>query len=123
MRTLGLYQSVDSAWNALSPDAKASLTAYSKGINTWIKESDSLPPEFELLGVEPEYWNEKDSLAWSKVFALSLANNMYSEVVRFFAKQYLDKEQESELFSGYQEDGPITVKADCRPQVRAVDRL
>ncbi|MFT4928930.1 MAG: penicillin amidase [Phenylobacterium sp.] len=109
MRTLGLYQSAQSAWNVLSPEAKSSLTAYSNGVNSWLKNTVSLPPEFDIIGITPEPWTELDSLAWSKVFALSLSNSMWSELTRFFAEPYLTAEQSAQLFSGYPKQAPVTV--------------
>jgi penicillin amidase len=120
MRTLGLYRSAQSAWTALSQQAKASLTAYSAGVNAGIKTSDSLPVEFQLFGITPEPWQEIDSLAWSKVFALNLSNNMWSEINQFLTKPYLTDAQASELFPGYPKDAPVTVD---NTQIKTVDAL
>ena len=109
MRTLDLYQSALSAWEALSPQAQASLTAYSAGINALLKTTDSLPIEFSLFDITPEPWTELDSLAWIKVFALNLSSHMWNDITRFLAKSYLTNAQGAELFAGYPKDGPVTV--------------
>lgn len=111
MRTLALYQSAESAWLALSPNAKKSLTAYSAGVNAWLKSNQSLPIEFKVFGIDSSGWSELDSLALSKVFALNLSDSMWSEISRFFAKQYLSGTQFSELFTSYPEDGPLVIDA------------
>jgi len=109
MRTLDLYQSSLSAWEALSPQAQASLTAYSEGINEFLKTTDSLPLEFSAFDIIPEPWTELDSLAWTKVFALNLSSHMWNDITRFLAKPYLTHAQGAELFTGYPKDGPVTV--------------
>lgn len=98
MRTLGLYDASRSAWASLSPEARGSLRAYAAGINAWLAEDPRLPPEFALLGVSPEPWNELDSLAWTKVFALSLSGNFSAEVDRYLLAQHLDRASLSTLF-------------------------
>lgn len=100
MRTLGLYASAEQSWGKLSPEAQASLEAYADGINAWIKQNPVLPPEFMALGVKPEPWRPVDSLAWSKVFALNLAGNMWNEISNLIASRYLDKKQMVDLL-GY----------------------
>ena len=97
MRTLGLYESAGSSWNALSVEAKRSLTAYTAGVNAWIREDPVLPLEFYLLGVRPTAWRELDSLVLAKLFALSLAGNLSSEIRNFAASQQLDARELAEL--------------------------
>jgi penicillin amidase len=111
MRTLGLYESAESAWSRLSPDAQASLTAYADGINAWLDQNPTLPPEFLALGVQPAPWREVDSLAWSKVFALNLSSNMWNEISNMVASQYLSKEQMVDLVGFCQSDLPFAPKA------------
>jgi penicillin G amidase len=104
MRALGLYEAAEQSWSRLSPEARASLTAYAAGINAWLAQDYVLPPEFIALGVRPEPWREVDSLAWSKVFALDLSNNMSSETSNMIASQYLSKEQMVDLLGYTQSD-------------------
>jgi len=97
MRTLGLYASAEQSWSRLSPEAQDSLRAYADGINAWIAQHPVLPPEFIALGVKPAPWRPVDSLAWSKVFALNLAGNMWNEISNLMASRYLSKEQMVDL--------------------------
>ena len=96
MRTLGFYKSAESAWSALSPRAKESLSSYAAGINSVLLKNK--PVEFYTFGIEPEPWTEIDSLAWSKVFSLSLSGNMWNEILRFLVSSYLSAEQFATFF-------------------------
>jgi penicillin amidase len=58
-----------------------------------------LPVEFQVLGVKPERWTEIDSLAWIKVFALSLSGNMWREISNSIAGQYLNPRQMADLLN------------------------
>ena len=100
MRTLGLRQSAQSAFSALSKPARQSLTAYAKGVNQWLQEEHALPLEFAVLGLRPEPWTEVDSLAWSKVFALNLSGNLDLEIGKALAQRYLSPTQVKLFFPG-----------------------
>ena len=104
MRALGLYEVAEQSWSRLSPEARASLTAYAAGVNAWLAQDHVLPPEFIALGLRPEPWREVDSLAWAKVFALNLSNNMWNETSNRIASQYLSKEQMVDLLGYSQSD-------------------
>lgn len=97
-RTLGLARSANDAWDALSPEARASLQAYADGVNAWLDSGPVLPVEFVALGVQPERWTVYDSLAWSKVFALDLGGNYRREIDRMLAAQLLDPARLHTLF-------------------------
>ena len=111
MRSLGLYDSAELSWSKLSPEARASLTAYAAGINAWLDQNPTLPPEFLALGVRPSHWREVDSLAWSKVFALNLSGNMWNEISNVVASESLRKEQMVDLMGYSQSDLSFTAKA------------
>ncbi|HLM58375.1 MAG TPA: penicillin acylase family protein [Pyrinomonadaceae bacterium] len=112
MRALGLYEAAEQSWSGLSPEARDSLTAYAAGVNAWLAQGHLLPPEFIALGVRPEPWREADSLAWSKVFALNLSNNMWNETSNMIASQYLSREQMVDLL-GYSQ-GDLSAAAASR---------
>ena len=93
LRTLQLYRYAEASKTHLSESALASLQAYSKGINAWLKSNQQLPIEFTVLGVTPEPWTVEDSLSWIKMFALSLSANFQDEIQAYIAKQHLNEEQ------------------------------
>lgn len=107
-RTLGLYPSAHTAWEALSQPARASLVAYADGVNAWLAGGATLPPEFLALGVKPAPWQPVDSLALVKVFALNLAGNMNQEIERFLAAQTVDDNKLRQLYADYPANAPVT---------------
>lgn len=100
MRTLGLQSRVESAWSALSEDARRSLESYSAGVNAQIASRVRLPFEFWVFGVKPEPWTVYDSLAITKLFALELATDFRSEMRRLYASRILAKQEFEFFFPG-----------------------
>jgi len=121
MRTLDLYGSAQSAWPALSDEARSSLQAYSDGINAYLGEKRTLPPEFLLLGVEPQPWRPIDSLAWFKVFSLNQSDSMRTEANRYVARKYLPQSQWALLERDYPADAPVTV--DALPAMQGIAQM
>lgn len=122
-RTLGLCESASSAWSALSGEARASLTAYTAGVNAAMAQTRTLPIEFHILDVKPEPWTEIDSLAWIKMFALDLSGNYRREIDRYLANGQLSQQQAAIFFPDYPEEGPSTVAstADAKALLRLAD--
>lgn len=108
-RTLGLYESAKSSWSTLSPEAQASVTAYTAGVNAWLAEKHALPIEFRAVGIDPEPWTELDSIAWIKMFALDLGGNFRREIDRYVAKQALGDVKADFFFPGYPAEAPTTI--------------
>jgi penicillin amidase len=100
VRTLGLNRSAIDSWASLSPQAQQSLDAYSQGINSWIAQNHPLPPEFSLLGITPDQWLPSDSLAWVKMFALSLSGNFQQDLNRYVISQNLPDDKAGALLAG-----------------------
>lgn len=100
-RTLGLVESARQAWLALSPEAQASLQAYSEGINHWLASDAVLAVEFTLLDVEPAPWTVYDSLAVVKMLALNLGGNHRREIERMLLARVLDSSQLNALYPGF----------------------
>lgn len=89
MRTLNLKSLALNDINLISKEARLSLQAYASGINAFIKSSQTLPPEFAIFNVKPDLWEPSDSLAWSKIFALNLSDNLWDEIERFIITRNL----------------------------------
>ncbi len=112
-RTLGLYNAAREAWPALSPEAQQSLSAYTRGINEAIAANPSLPPEFRLLGLKPEPWTEIDSLAWIKMFALTMGGNFRREIDHYLAMSMLSPQEVGPFFPSYPDSAPCTACASA----------
>lgn len=98
MRTLGLFNTADQQWHNLSENAQKALQAYSDGVNTWLATTKDHGPEFRVFGITPEKWQPVDSLAWQKVLALNLGQNMHGELARLNALKTLDGRQLQTFF-------------------------
>ncbi|MFZ5823802.1 MAG: penicillin acylase family protein, partial [Bacillota bacterium] len=67
MRRLRLGPTSRADYDHLKPETRAMLDAFSDGVNGFLASAGSLPPEYQLLGVEPERWEPWDCLAVFKV--------------------------------------------------------
>ena len=97
IRTLSLHRHAQSSLAVLSDKARASLEAYAAGINSWLSGKPQLPIEFVLLGVEPQPWQAVDSLAWIKMFALTLSGNYQKDLNRLVLSQSLSAQKAQQL--------------------------
>jgi penicillin amidase len=83
-RTLGFAQVVAEEFKQASPQARAVLEAYTRGVNAYIATLDakSLPPEFLILQYKPKPWTPEDSLLVGKLFAEALSSSWRLDVMR-----------------------------------------
>ncbi len=122
LRTLGPYRAAETAWPALSDSTQAMFISYAAGVNAWLDEGYTLPPEFLILGVEPEPWTEIDSLVWAKMMAWDLAGDWDMELLRAQLTQRLGPERAAQLLPAYPADG-ITILAEAGWQDEAAEGL
>ena len=105
MRVLGFKRSAQRNHANLDPATRRALESYAAGVNTFIASRDSLrrplPPEFILLGVEPEPWRPEDSLVSGKMIAFELSVNMREELLRAHLAQILDPQQLADIYPTY----------------------
>lgn len=107
LRALDFYGRVESAWPKLSAETRAVLEAYAAGVNAFLStRSGPLPPEFLILGAEPEPWRPFDSLVVIKLMALDLAGNWSSELMRFRLADRLNAKQIDEFYPPYRSEAP-----------------
>jgi penicillin amidase len=75
-RTLGLRRAAEASWEAHGAAMRALLEAYARGVNAWLRETGSLPPEYAVLRLTrasiPE-WTPVDSLVIAKALAFQLS--------------------------------------------------
>jgi penicillin G amidase len=109
MRSLGIIRTAQKQFDALPADAKAILTAYTDGINSFHQTSkQALPPEFHILGVKPALWQPADSMGWSLMMALDLGGNWGVEFARLSAAQKVPTAQLWQLFPAYPGEQPAS---------------
>ena len=105
MRVLGFNRSARWNYANLDPATRRALESYAAGVNTFIASRDflkcPLPPEFLLLGVEPEPWRPEDSLVSGKMIAFELSVNMQEELLRARLAQILDPQQLADIYPAY----------------------
>jgi penicillin G amidase len=111
-RTLGLYRAAERQYAGAAPGLRAVLDAYAAGVNAYLTHhAGALPPEYELLRVEPEPWRPADTLVWGKLMDLQLAANFRSELLHARLAQHLTPEQLDILYPPYPHDAPVALGA------------
>ena len=111
LRTVGFYRAARSAFDALNPQTKAALEAYTAGINAWLAENQMLPLEFVILGVQPEPWTVYDSLVWSKMMMWDLGGNWDAELLRARLLLAVGAKRAAALLPGYPPNAPAILAA------------
>ncbi len=82
LRVLGVRRVAAAQWAAASPASREALQAYADGVNAVISNLRARPPEFLMLGLQPEAWTPEDSLAWAIMMAWDLGANWHTELIR-----------------------------------------
>lgn len=74
-RTAGLRRGAEASWSVYSPEARALLEAYARGVNAWLTGPEfSLPLEYSVLEIsKPLGWSPIDSLTIAKGVAFGLS--------------------------------------------------
>jgi len=107
LRTLGLYRRAEGTLAHLDPESRQRIAAYVRGVNAWLEAREGpLPPEFFILGVEPEPWRAADSLVWPKVMALDLAREWTDDLVRLRMSKSLPEDRIFDFYPPYRGDKP-----------------
>lgn len=109
LRTLGIARNAEGVWANLSPDARAMLDAYSKGVNAYLSNrTQALPPEFYLTGAPaPAPWQPVDSIGWQTMMSWDLGGNWTQELLRMRLSQRLSLEQINEFLPPYPGDAVV----------------
>ncbi len=90
MRTLGLRRLADADAAAATPELRAVLEAYARGVNAWTAARGRLASvEAPLLG-PPAPWTPADTMLWGRVLALWLSTNERAELARVAVSAHMD---------------------------------
>ncbi len=119
LRTVGFGRSARAAWDRLPEDARGQIEAYVGGVNAFIAShrGSRLPPEFSLLGFEPEPWGGPDVLAWVKMMAWDLSANYSLELLRRDVAARIGLEGTRELMPPYPADG-LNILSSLAPDLK-----
>ncbi|MEY4561248.1 MAG: hypothetical protein RLZZ618_525 [Pseudomonadota bacterium] len=108
LRALGVKRTAAAQWAHATPDARAAVLAYTAGINAYLSTSlRARPPEFVLLGLEPEPWTPEDTIAWATMMAWDLAGNWTAELLRMRLSLKMPVARINELLPPYPGDKPL----------------
>lgn len=119
IRTLGLYHLAESSYAAMAPDSQKLFQAYADGVNSWLETHRyQLPPEFVLLGINPDLWKPADSVVWGKLMALQLSKNYKLEILRAQLSAKVSPAQMKSLFPAWA-GTPITMEPHIGKQAKA----
>ncbi len=103
-RTLGLHAIAERNLSALDAGTRATLEAYSQGINAYLAEHPVLAPEFVIAGFRPGPWRPADSLAFFRLMAWRMAGNVWDELASAELSQQFSPQQVAELIPPYPGD-------------------
>ena len=111
LRTLGVYRVAQATIAKYDAETRGGLEAYAAGVNAYLAtRSGPLPPEFLILGVNPEPWTPSDSVGWLKMMAWDLGGNWTSEILRMRLAHKLSSQQIAEFLPPYPGDPPYAVR-------------
>jgi len=97
-RALRFTQKSNRLLDSISPGLKHNLKAFTHGINQFMADhQDKLPPEFALLGYQPEPWKIQHTLNLIGYMAWDLSGSWNVETILFKLKNKLDSAYYSDL--------------------------
>lgn len=108
LRALGVRRAAAAQWARATPAVKAGIEAYTAGVNAYlIQAMRARPPEFVVLGIQPEPWTPVDSVAWAIMMAWDLGGNWTTELNRMRLALKLPVARIDELIPPYPGDKPL----------------
>ncbi|MDA8257431.1 MAG: penicillin acylase family protein [Betaproteobacteria bacterium] len=111
LRALGVRRAAAAQWAALGADARGAVLAYTAGINAFLAgHLRARPPEFLILGLQPEPWTPEDTLAWSIMMAWDLGGNWSNELLRMRLALSLPVARIDQLLPPYPGEKPLPAR-------------
>lgn len=109
LRSLGVRRNAEAILTKLSPETRAALDVYAKGVNAYLaNRTKPLPPEFLLTGApSPAPWQPVDSIGWQTMMAWDLGSNWSQELLRMRLSQRLSLDQINEFLAPYPGDASL----------------
>jgi penicillin amidase len=111
LRALGVRRAAAAQWAQTRGEARAAVLAYTAGINAFIADHlRARPPEFLILGLQPEPWTPEDSMAWGIMMAWDLGGNWTNELLRMRLARSLPVARIDQLLPPYPGEKPLPVR-------------
>lgn len=105
LRTIFAPKSASEYYEEISPEMKAAVSAYTKGVNFYLENTKDKPPiEFLLLGYRMEPWKPEDTAAMNMIMAYALNCSMDIEILRARMAKDIPEAKLSEVFNYYPKD-------------------
>ncbi|MDP2821573.1 MAG: penicillin acylase family protein [Sulfuritalea sp.] len=111
LRALGVRRAAAAQWEKLGGDARAAVLAYTAGINAFLSgHLLARPPEFLILGINPEPWTPEDTLAWGIMMAWDLGGNWTNELLRMRLSMTMPVARINQLMPPYPGEKPLPAR-------------
>lgn len=83
-RTFGFSKIAEDSLAFLSPDLRAALESYARGVNAYVAtlDANSLPIEFRILQYKPREWTPADSIVIGKILGDALSSTWRNDLLR-----------------------------------------
>lgn len=112
LRTMGIFEAAEASLDTMDAGTMEMLEGYARGVNAWMAReprafSSRLPPEYLILGYEPEPWTPAHTLTAVKMMSVSLAANLDEEALRLgFYRMGLSEAEMLDLLPYVEADNP-----------------
>ena len=107
LRVFGLHRRARASLDHFTSESRRKIAAYVRGVNAWLETRDGpLPPEFVILGFEPEPWNAADTAMWPKLMSLDLARDWTRDRMRLRLSKDLPPARLLDFYTPYRTDKP-----------------
>jgi penicillin amidase len=119
LRSLGFTEIAEQELEAMPPENREILDAYSEGVNAYLEAHtpSQVSLEYSILplqnsGYEIEPWAPTHTLTWAKVMSWDLSWNLLQEIDRAMLSIDLPMERIAQLYPGYPGEHPVVVPSD-----------
>lgn len=118
LRTMAIADAAERSMSVMDEATRAMLEGYARGVNAFIGAEGRMfaskwPPEFVILGVEPEPWTPVDTLITIKMMSVTLSANVDDEVERLaFARLGFSNDEIEDLMPYVPADMPAPPMPD-----------
>jgi penicillin amidase len=126
LRRLQLEASARADYNAVTPETRAMLDAYTAGVNAFLETTTRLPVEYQLLDTTPAPWQPWDACAVFKVRHVFTGGVWQAKLWRARLLRHLGPELTAKLYADESPDQPLIVLPDMNyhgPALNALDVL